>query len=125
MGRETWSKVAALMVFVCSACTEEAKPDPADKQASGAAGATAGKTKSNMAAIPENIWPERVLPELEAHLLAPDVSNGGAALFTDNVTVPTGSDMIFCTYLDFIASACRASGTTRRNSRSRFPVKCA
>jgi hypothetical protein len=103
MGRETWSQIAALMVWIFGACAEDAKPELAEKQASGAAGATAGKTKSNMAAIPENMRPERILPELEAHVLAPDVSNGGAALFTDIVTVPTGSDMMFCTYVDFIA----------------------
>lgn len=103
MGRETWT-VAAILACMGSACAEEAKPEASESaEKAGAAGAASVKGKSRMDAIPESMRPERVLPDLERRLLAPDESNGGAALFTDIVTVPTGSDMMFCTYTNFIA----------------------
>jgi hypothetical protein len=101
MKRGTWSGVAAVMLCVGGACADdEAKsvmPEETDTQQ--AAGTVAPKRKSKMDAIPEEMRPERVLPELEEQVLAPNIENGGKALFTDIVKVPSGSDMMFCTYV--------------------------
>jgi hypothetical protein len=114
MKRRTWSGVATLLVCVGGGCTEDevkkdatatrdapASSDDAAESSHGAAtaGAAAPKSKSKVAEIPQDMRPERILPNLEQHLLAPNLDNGGKALFTDIVKVPAGSDMMFCTYV--------------------------
>jgi hypothetical protein len=55
-------------------------------------------------AIPAEMRPARVLPDLKAKLLVPDVSNHGMALFTDIMTVPAGGDITFCTYTSVVTT---------------------
>lgn len=55
-----------------------------------------------LAAIPEDMRPAEMLDALKDHLLVPDVSGGGRAMFTDIVKVEPGQDITFCTYLDYV-----------------------
>jgi len=55
-----------------------------------------------LAAIPEEMRPAEMLDALKAHLLVPDVSSGGRAMFTDIVSIEAGQDITFCTYLDYV-----------------------
>ncbi len=54
------------------------------------------------AAIPAEMRPAEMLDALKSHLLVPDLSNGGRAMFTDIVTIEAGEDVTFCTYLDYV-----------------------
>lgn len=47
--------------------------------------------------------PAKVTDDLKIRALAPDLESGGAALFTDVVTVPAGRDVMYCTYTNFIS----------------------
>jgi hypothetical protein len=52
-----------------------------------------------LAALPDSMKPDTLLSDLKSKLLAPDLDNGGVAMFTDVVTVQPGEDVTFCTYI--------------------------
>lgn len=96
MSHGAWTRVGCLMIGMCTGCASEARDHGPQESAAGGAG-----TLREM--IPEEMRPARMLPDLEQHVLVPNLSSGGTALFTDIVTVPAGNDMMFCTYTSFIA----------------------
>lgn len=105
MGYATQNAVGLLLVSLIGACAGEASTHVATEPAEGTAqaGAVAPSAAPPIATIPEAMRPKRLLAELEARALAPNISNGGTALFTDVVTVGAGEDLMFCTYTNFVA----------------------
>lgn len=51
-----------------------------------------------LAAIPDEMRPERLLDSMKQKLLVPDLNKHGVAMFTDVVTIEPGEDVTFCTY---------------------------
>lgn len=112
--------VLTLLGVFCS-CASDSDPatEPADAGADSAPAHTDAQSKSSkdpyeksgkeqapavdaemvLSALPESMKPSTLLSDLRSKLLAPDLDNGGVAMFTDVVKVMPGEDVTFCTYI--------------------------